>query len=96
MSDSNSISTCLQTGPNQLSLTLTEGKYHQVKRMIAAVGNRVEGEGGVGGLHRSRIGSLDLPADLKAGQWRWLTAGDLAACSLAGSKIAGAFDALKT
>eukprot|EP01041_Mallomonas_annulata_P037676 gene37676-61024_t len=42
---SNSLSTCLQTGPNQLSLTLTEGKYHQVKRMITAVGNRVEGEG---------------------------------------------------
>jgi 16S rRNA pseudouridine516 synthase len=49
--------------------------------MIAAVGNRVEGEGGVGGLHRSRIGSLVLPDDLKAGQWRWLTAGDLAAIS---------------
>ena len=79
-----------------MSLSPTEGKYHQVKRMIAAVGNRVEGEGGVGGLHRSRIGSLALPDDLKAGQWRWLTAGDLAACSLAGSKIAGAFDALKT
>ena len=72
---------CVQTGPNQLSLTLTEGKYHQVKRMIAAVGNRVEGEGGVGGLHRSRIGSLALPDDLKVGQWRWLTAGDLAAIS---------------
>jgi 16S rRNA pseudouridine516 synthase len=72
---------CMQTGPNQLSLTLTEGKYHQVKRMIAAVGNRVEGEGGVGGLHRSRIGSLALPDELKAGQWRWLTAGDLAAIS---------------
>ena len=76
---------CLQTGPNQLSLTLTEGKYHQVKRMIAAVGNRVEGEGapmgGGGGLHRSRIGSLALPDDLKAGQWRWLTAEDLALIS---------------
>ena len=70
---------CEKTGPNQLSLTLTEGKYHQVKRMIAAVGNRVEGEGGAGGLHRSRIGALVLPDDLKAGQWRWLTAGDLAA-----------------
>jgi 16S rRNA pseudouridine516 synthase len=68
---------CVRTGANQLSLTLTEGKYHQVKRMIAAVGNRVEGEGGLGGLHRSRIGSLDLPDDLKAGQWRWLTTGDL-------------------
>jgi len=74
---------CVQTGPNQLSLTLTEGKYHQVKRMIAAVGNRVEGEGGAGGLHRSRIGVLALPEDLKAGQWRWLTAGDLAAISSA-------------
>ena len=53
--------------------------------MIAAVGNRVEGEGAEkgmgGGLHRSRIGSLALPDDLKAGQWRWLTAGDLAAIS---------------
>ena len=72
---------CVQTGPNQLSLTLTEGKYHQVKRMVAAVGNRVEGEGGAGGLHRSRIGSLALPDDLKAGHWRWLTLGDLAAIS---------------
>ena len=72
---------CVQTGSNQLSLTLTEGKYHQVKRMIAAVGNRVEGEGGTGGLHRCRIGALVLPDDLKAGQWRWLTAGDLALIS---------------
>jgi 16S rRNA pseudouridine516 synthase len=66
---------CTRTGSTQLSLTLTEGKYHQVKRMIAAVGNRVEA------LHRSRIGALDLPADLQAGQWRWLTPADLAAIS---------------
>ncbi len=66
--------TCEKTGDQQLSLTLTEGKYHQVKRMIAAVGNRVEE---VGGLHRSRIGSLALPPDLKPGAWRWLTAEDL-------------------
>jgi len=65
---------CVQTGENRLSLTLTEGKYHQVKRMIAAVGNRVED---VAGLHRSCIGSLALPDDLKPGQWRWLTAQDL-------------------
>jgi 16S rRNA pseudouridine516 synthase len=64
---------CEATGPQELRLTLTEGKYHQVKRMIAAVGNRVEG------LHRSRIGRLALPADLAAGQWRWLGAEDLAA-----------------
>ena len=50
-----------------LRLTLTEGKYHQVKRMIAAVGNRVEG------LHRSQMGAFKLPEDLAAGQWRWLT-----------------------
>jgi 16S rRNA pseudouridine516 synthase len=40
--------------------------------MIAAVGNRVEG------LHRARIGALQLPPDLKPGEWRWLTAQDLA------------------
>jgi 16S rRNA pseudouridine516 synthase len=67
---------CWQTGERQLSLTLTEGKYHQVKRMIAAVGNRVED---VRGLHRSRIGQLALPDDLKPGGWRWLTAQDLLA-----------------
>jgi 16S rRNA pseudouridine516 synthase len=65
---------CVQTSEKTLSLTLTEGKYHQVKRMIAAAGNRVEE---AGGLHRSRIGELPLPEDLKPGQWRWLTAHDL-------------------
>ncbi len=59
-------------GEHQLRLTLMEGKYHQVKRMVAAVGNRVEA------LHRSRIGALALPADLAPGQWRWLTAQDVA------------------
>jgi 16S rRNA pseudouridine516 synthase len=54
-----------------LRLTLTEGKYHQVKRMVAAVGNRVEG------LHRAQIGGLHLPADLAPGQWRWLNEADL-------------------
>ena len=63
---------CEATGSHRLSLTLTEGKYHQVKRMLAAVGNRVEA------LHRSRIGGLALPADLLPGQWRWLDADDLA------------------
>lgn len=59
---------CEAVGPLQLRLTLTEGKYHQVKRMLAAVGNRVET------LHRSRIGLLALPEDLAPGQWRWLDA----------------------
>ena len=57
--------------PNLLRLTLTEGKYHQVKRMVAAVGNRVEA------LHRERVGGLSLPEDLAPGQWRWLSAVDL-------------------
>ncbi|MRD47506.1 pseudouridine synthase [Caenimonas koreensis] len=64
---------CERLGERLLSLTLTEGKYHQVKRMVAAAGNRVEG------LHRSRIGPLALPADLAPGQWRWLDAATLAA-----------------
>ena len=71
---------CEQTSELQLSLTLTEGKYHQVKRMIAAVGNRVEG------LHRSRIGSLALPPDLKPGEWRWLTAQDLISIAAVAAK----------
>ena len=54
-----------------LRLTLTEGKYHQVKRMVAAVGNRVEG------LHRSSIGGLELDGSLPPGQWRWLTADEV-------------------
>ena len=57
---------------HQLRLTLTEGKYHQVKRMVAAVSNRVEA------LHRSQIGGLRLPDDLAPGQWRWLSQLDLA------------------
>jgi 16S rRNA pseudouridine516 synthase len=57
---------CEAPGPLHLRLTLTEGKYHQVKRMVAAVGNRVEV------LHRSRIGTVALPEDLAPGCWRWL------------------------
>ena len=62
---------CIVVDEHRLDLTLTEGKYHQVKRMLAAVGNRVES------LHRSRIGGLELPADLALGQWRWLAPDDL-------------------
>jgi 16S rRNA pseudouridine516 synthase len=49
------------TGPQPLRLTLTEGKYHQVKRMVAAVGNRVRC------LHRSAFGALTDPARPGAG-----------------------------
>ena len=66
---------CEAVGEFHLRLTLTEGKYHQVKRMVAAVSNRVEG------LHRSQIGGLRLPDDLAPGQWKWLTAADLAQIS---------------
>lgn len=58
---------CSAEGDFHLKLTLTEGKYHQVKRMVAAVGNRVEG------LHRSSVGVLSLTSDLGPGRWRWLT-----------------------
>jgi 16S rRNA pseudouridine516 synthase len=57
---------CVCTGPNTFRMTLTEGRYHQVKRMVAAVGNRVDG------LHRSGFGALTLPVDLLPGQWAWL------------------------
>lgn len=60
-------------GDHVLHLTLAEGKYHQVKRMLAAVSNRVEA------LKRIRIGGLALPDDLALGKWRWLDAAMLEA-----------------
>ncbi|MFN4115976.1 MAG: pseudouridine synthase [Inhella sp.] len=54
-----------------LRLSLTSGRYHQVKRMVAAVGNRVES------LHRPQFGALQLPAELPPGQWRWVQAGEV-------------------
>lgn len=63
----------VQHSPTHISLTLHAGKYHQVKRMLAAVSNRVES------LHRSRIGDLTLPDGFKPGQWRWLTPAEVAA-----------------
>ncbi|KND55753.1 Ribosomal small subunit pseudouridine synthase A [Candidatus Paraburkholderia kirkii] len=56
-----------------LELTVLEGKYHQVKRMVAASGNRVEK------LHRERVGGYALPESLAPGAWRWLDKADLAA-----------------
>jgi 16S rRNA pseudouridine516 synthase len=53
-------------GPNAAYLTITEGRYHQVRRMFAAVGNHVTA------LHRDRIGGLALPEDLEPGAWRVL------------------------
>jgi len=53
--------------PGEARLTVTEGRYHQVRRMFAAVGNHVET------LHRESLGELTLPADLTPGQWRLAT-----------------------
>lgn len=58
-------------GEQQARLTIQEGKYHQVKRMFAALGNRVVR------LHREQIGSLLLPPDLQAGEYRPLTASEI-------------------
>jgi 16S rRNA pseudouridine516 synthase len=58
-----------------LEITVNEGKYHQVKRMIAAAGNRCES------LHRARIGGLALPPSLAPGAWQWLDPAQLDALS---------------
>jgi len=54
-------------GEREASVTLHEGRYHQVRRMFAAAGNHVLA------LQRIAIGGLRLPADLAAGHWRELT-----------------------
>jgi 16S rRNA pseudouridine516 synthase len=62
---------CAAVDAHTLRLTLAEGKYHQVKRMIGATGNRVEA------LHREAVGAYVLPADLPPGAWRWLGEEDM-------------------
>ncbi|WP_245849859.1 pseudouridine synthase [Oceanimonas doudoroffii] len=56
--------------PREVLLTITEGRFHQVKRMFAAVGNRVTG------LHREQIGNIRL--NVPVGQWRVLTSNEVA------------------
>jgi 16S rRNA pseudouridine516 synthase len=58
-------------GAREAVLTITEGRYHQVRRMFAAVGNHVER------LHRERIGGLALPDDLAPGDWVVLAPGEV-------------------
>lgn len=58
-------------GERSAEVVIQEGRYHQVKRMFAAVGNRVEG------IHRLAIAGLVLEEGLKAGAWRLLTDEDL-------------------
>ena len=58
--------------PTEALLTVTEGRYHQVRRMFAAAGNHVEA------LHRERLGGLVLPDDLAPGEWRLLSEDEIA------------------
>lgn len=57
--------TVLRLDPCTIDLGITEGRYHQIKRMGGAVGNRVEA------IHRIRVGALEL-GDLPEGEWRFL------------------------
>ena len=56
-------------GPKEARLIITEGRYHQVKRMFGAVGNRVLS------LHREKIGDITL--DVPLGEWRYLTSDEV-------------------
>jgi 16S rRNA pseudouridine516 synthase len=56
--------------PRSAALTITEGRYHQVRRMFAAAGNHVVS------LHRDRVGGLNLDPGLEAGAIRVLSADD--------------------
>ena len=62
--------------PTQVRLTISEGRYHQVKRMFAAVGNHVVA------LHRERIGAIKLDDDLEPGEYRPLTEEEIASVNL--------------
>ena len=62
---------CRQLDERKLAMTIVEGRYHQVKRMMAAVGNHVAK------LHRTEIGQYCMPGDLAQGEWRWLYPDDL-------------------
>ena len=55
--------------PKEVLLTITEGKFHQVKRMFASIGKRVVS------LHREKIGEVSL--DVELGAWRYLTAAEV-------------------
>ncbi|HHW7568682.1 TPA: 16S rRNA pseudouridine(516) synthase RsuA [Mannheimia haemolytica] len=55
-----------------VNLTISEGRYHQVKRMFAALGNKVEA------LHRWRIGDVVLDERLEEGEFRPLTSEEIA------------------
>ncbi|MGF2734292.1 16S rRNA pseudouridine(516) synthase RsuA [Marinobacter sp. DUT-1] len=58
-----------------IELTISEGRYHQVKRMLAAVGNHVKA------LHRIRVGDIALDPQLAPGEYRALTGQEIASVS---------------
>ncbi len=65
--------TCVMLDSHRLEIVLEQGKYHQVKRMLAAAGNHCTA------LCRSQIGQLTLAAlDLEAGEWCYLSAAQMA------------------
>lgn len=66
-------------GPARIRIAVTEGRYHQVKRMLAAVGNRVVA------LHRERVGDVALDPALAPGEWRALTEAEVAGLANCGS-----------
>ena len=59
-------------------ITLTEGKYHQIKRMIAAVGSKITF------LERIRFAEIPLDESLSRGEWRYLTAEEIASLEALG------------
>lgn len=61
---------------HQVRLTISEGRYHQVKRMFAAVGNRVVQ------LHRERIGGIHLDSELEPGEFRVLSSQEVESVGL--------------
>lgn len=67
--------------PCQARLTIHEGRHHQVKRMFHAVGNRVIS------LHRESMGAIELDPALRPGQYRALTATEIAGVPAAGSRL---------
>ena len=75
---------CTRLADRALRLTISEGRYHQVKRMLAAVGSRVVA------LDRVAIGALALPAGLGPGQWRYLEEHELPALAPTATRGAGA------
>ena len=61
----------IMSEPKRALITITEGRYHQVRRMFAAIGNRVVR------LHRTQIGALKLPDTLDLSRWKHLSTRDV-------------------